>query len=102
MFARIFVPAKSAVQSGRAASGQWMLEYEPEQAIRTDPLMGWSGSGDMRAQIRMKFPSREAAENYAKRNGIPYQIEEEPAARRVIRKSYSDNFRYGRKHAWTH
>ena len=64
--------------------------------------MGWTSSDDMRSQISLKFTSKEEAISYAKRNGIPYQVTDEPKAPRVIKKTYSDNFRYGRKHAWTH
>ncbi len=102
MFARIYVPARNATQQGRAGTQTWLLEYEPEQASEVEPLMGWTSSADMRSQIKMKFASREEAENYAKRNGIPYRVSGEPKKRRIIRKSYADNFRYGRKHAWTH
>ncbi len=102
MFAKIYVPARNATQSGRASAEVWVLEFEPERASETDPLMGWKGSGDMRAQISMKFPSKEEAVSYAKRNGIPYQVMGAAPKRRVIKKLYSDNFRYGRKIPWTH
>lgn len=101
MFAKIYVPAKNATQSKRS-SEVWVLEYEPEQASETEPLMGWSSSGDMRSQIRMRFSSREEAVSYAERNGIPYQVSGEPKARPVRKKSYGDNFRFGRKKGWTH
>ena len=102
MFAKIYVPARNATQSGRSSADTWVLEYEPEQASTLEPLMGWTSSDDMRSQISLKFASKAEAINYAKRNGIPYQVTDEPKAPRVIKKAYSDNFRYGRKHAWTH
>ena len=102
MFAKIYVPARNATQSGRASADIWVLEYEPEQASEIEPLMGWTSSDDMRSQISLKFASKEEAVSYAKRNGIPYQVTDEVQKPRVIKKAYSDNFRYGRKHAWTH
>ncbi len=102
MFAKIFVPAKNATQSGRASAEQWLLEYEPEQASDIEPLMGWTSSADMRSQVSIKFASRDEAVSYAKRNGIPYQVVGEPKKPRLIKKAYSDNFRFGRKQAWTH
>ncbi len=102
MFAKIYVPARNATQSGRASESVWVLEYEPEQASEIEPLMGWTASSDMRSQLSMKFSSRAEAESYAKRNGIPYQVMGEPEKPRIIKKSYSDNFKFGRKHAWTH
>ncbi len=102
MFAKIYVPTRNATQSGRASTQTWVLEYEPEQAGEIEPLMGWTTSSDMRSQLSVKFSSRDEAVAYAKRNGIPFQVMGEPQKRRMIKKSYSDNFRFGRKHAWTH
>lgn len=102
MFAKIYVPARNATQSGRVSTPVWVLEYEPESACPMDPVMGWSGSKDMRSQISMKFASQAEAESYAKRNGIPYRVMGEPRKPRIVKKSYADNFRYGRKHGWTH
>jgi hypothetical protein len=101
MTARIFKPAKSAMQSGRGKSQDWILEYEPEAPREIDPLMGWTSSGDMRQQVKLTFETREEAVAYAERNGIPYEIVE-PSERRVVPKSYSDNFKFGRIGSWTH
>jgi hypothetical protein len=101
MLARIFRPAKSAMQSGRALSDTWLLEYEPEVPMRADPLMGYSSTSDMRQQIRLEFNTREEAVAYAEKNGIPYRVFE--AQDRAPKKlSYSDNFRYSRPEPWTH
>jgi hypothetical protein len=100
--ARIHNPAKSAMQSGRARGGSWLLEFSPSEARKLDPLMGWSGSGDTLTQLRMSFSSREAAEAYARANGIPYDVEEMPGAPAIKPKSYAENFRYGRAENWTH
>ena len=100
--ARIYLPPKTAMQSGWAKTRRWMLEFEPSMAKRIAPLMGWTGSGDMRAtQLRLSFSRREDAVAYAERYGIPYEIEI-PTERHVKPKSYADNFRYTRRGNWTH
>lgn len=101
MRARIFLPPKSAMQSGTAKTHRWLLEYEPERAKLRDHLMGWTGSDDMRQQIRMSFDSREAAIAYAEKYGIPYDVEI-PVVRVHKPKSYADNFRADRRENWTH
>lgn len=101
MRARIFLPPKSAMQSGTAKTHRWVLEYEPERKKTIDPLMGWTGSDDMRQQIRLTFDTREAAIAYAEANEIPYDLEI-PVARVRKPKSYSDNFRADRRDNWTH
>ncbi len=100
MTARIFKPAKSAMQQGQSKQ-DWTLEYEPEQPRSIEPLMGWTSSGDMKAQVRLKFDSKEEAIAYAERNGIAYRIEEpKPAKRHIL--SYSDNFQPNRVVPWSH
>ncbi len=101
MVARIFKPAKTAMQSGSAKTKVWVLEYEPEVAREIDPLMGWTSSADMNSQIRLKFNSKESAIAYAEKNGIPYRLFE-PKERKRKPKAYSDNFKYGRIGQWTH
>jgi hypothetical protein len=101
MTARIFKPAKTAMQSGPARTKDWVLEYEPEVAREIDPLMGWTSSRDMNSQVRLSFETKEEAIAYAERNGIAYRLAE-PKPRAAIRKSYADNFRFGRKGSWTH
>jgi NADH dehydrogenase len=93
MFARIYRPAKTAMQSGVAKTHDWVLEYAPEQGKTIEPLMGWTGSGD----------TREAAEDYARRHGIPYQVSTPKERKPIIRaKGYGANFATERKGAWTH
>ena len=99
--ARIYRQPKSAMQSGWAGTRTWILEYEPAVPHRPDPLMGWIGSSDTQAQVRLRFPSRDEAVAYAEKNGIPYDLEL-PQPRRVRPKAYADNFRYGRIDNWTH
>ncbi len=92
---RIYQPAKNAMQSGRANSRKWVLEFEPQAAKEIDPLMGWTGSADPGAQVRMAFDTREDAVAFAERKGFSVRLHE-PKARRVQAKSYSDNFKFDR------
>ncbi len=101
MTARIFKPAKTAMQSGLARTKEWVLEHEPERGRFIDPLMGWTGSADTRTQVRLEFDSKEEAIAYAEQHGIAYRLME-PNPRKVVKKSYSDNFRFGRIGSWTH
>ena len=101
MSAIIFRPAKTAMQSGKAKSHEWVLEYEPEKPRRIEPLMGYTSSNDMKRQIRLIFPDREQAISYAERHGLAYRIIEphDPKRRKL---AYSDNFRFDRRQPWTH
>ena len=101
MTACIYKPTRTAMQSGPARTKEWVLDYEPEAQREIDPLMGWTSSRDMKSQLRLAFATKEEAIAYAERNGIPYRLAE-PRPRAAVRKSYSDNFRFGRKEAWTH
>lgn len=94
MNARIYQPAKTAMQSGRARTRRWRLEYDAEKAREIDPLMGWTSSADMPQQVSLSFESRDLAVAFAKQHGIPFHIEE-PQPRTVRPKSYADNFRAG-------
>jgi hypothetical protein len=101
MLARIFKPARNAMQSGRANTKDWVLEFEPASARRPDPLMGWTSSSDMNGQIRLMFESREEAIAYAQRHGIAFQLLEPKEPKRIV-KAYADNFSVDRKEPWTH
>jgi ETC complex I subunit conserved region len=101
MTARIYKPAKTAMQSGTAKTRSWMLDYEPAEPKEVEPLMGWTTSGDMRQQVRLHFDSKEEAIAYCERYGISYQVfDPKPLKRRVI--SYADNFAFSRRTPWTH
>lgn len=90
--ARIYQIPKNAMQSGRARTHGWMLEFERQDAQRPDPLTGWAGSADTRPQVRLSFPDQAAAVAYAMREGIDYHIV--PAAERKLKlQAYADNFR---------
>src|SRR5215468_10204523 len=83
MRARIYKPAKNAMQSGRARTKMWVLEYEPERPREIDPLMGWTSSSDMRQQVQLEFDTADEAIAYAKKNAIPFSVFEphRPAAK---------------------
>ena len=93
MQARIYQPAKTAMQSGEAKTRDWVVRFEPKSAQRIDPLMGWTSSSDTDQQVIMQFPTRESAVAYCERHGMDYQVQE-PRQRKIKRRSYSDNFRY--------
>ncbi|MFN3353757.1 MAG: ETC complex I subunit [Brevundimonas sp.] len=101
MLARIFRPAKTAMQSGKAKTREWVLEFEPAAARALDPLMGWTSSTDMNGQVRLRFDSKEEAIAYAEKHGIAFRLHE-PQEAPVILKAYADNFAYNRKQPWTH
>jgi hypothetical protein len=101
MKARIYQPAKTAMQSGRGKTQQWVLEYEPTRRQQLDPLMGWPGAGDTLQQVRLKFDTLAEAEAFARKNGIDCQVHE-PQQRKIKPKAYADNFAVGRKVPWSH
>ena len=101
MLARIYKPAKTALQSGKAKARDWMLEFEPASARTIDPLMGWTSSGDMNGQVRLKFETQQEAVAYAERHGIAFELFE-PQTPPLILKAYADNFATDRKQPWTH
>jgi hypothetical protein len=101
MTARIYRPAKTAMQSGHAKTREWVLDYEPEEPRVVESLMGWTSSTDMQAQIRLEFDTKEEAIAYAQRNGIVCRVTD-PKPREAVRKSYADNFKFGRREPWTH
>lgn len=101
MLARIFRPAKTAMQSGKAKTKDWALEFEPESARTPDPLMGWTQSRDMNGEVRLTFETREEAIAYAQAHGIPFRVLEPKPVKRVL-KAYADNFSANRKQPWTH
>ncbi len=92
---RIYQPARTAMQSGRANVRNWVLEYQPAAAKTMDPLMGWAGSVDTLDQVRMKFQTMEEAVAFAERNGLSFETQE-PKQRRIRPRNYSDNFSFHR------
>lgn len=98
--ARIFRPAKNAMQSGRAKTKLWVLEFVSTER-HVEPLMGWTGSRDTKPQVNLRFDTKEAAIAYATRHGIDYQVIE-PKTPRPLLKAYADNFKADRSDQWTH
>ena len=92
MKAKIFKPAKTAMQSGRAKYNKWVLKFSDKKNQLKDTMMGWNGGGSTVSQIELKFSSKEEAVNYAKKNSIDYEVLE-TSERKVINKSYADNFK---------
>ncbi|WP_188053025.1 MULTISPECIES: ETC complex I subunit [unclassified Sphingosinithalassobacter] len=91
--ARIYQRPKNAMQSGRARTDRWVLEFESNEKQRADPLTGWAGSGDTAAtQLRLNFPTLEAAKAHAEREGIAYHVIPAPE-RKLKLQAYADNFR---------
>jgi len=88
--AKIYKPAKTAMQSGKRNTKKWLLEFDVSNSS-VNPLMGWNSSKDMFSEVKLKFSTRDQAINYAKKNNIDYYIYE-PQKRKIIKKSYSDNF----------
>jgi len=101
MPARIYKPARNAMQSGKGNSERWVLEHEQQSKRATDPLMGWTSTSDTITQVKLTFDTREEAEAYAKRKGLAYVVQLETPTR-MQKKSYSDNFKFGRTENWTH
>ena len=103
MLAKIYQPSRHAMQSGQARTREWVLEFVPADAKSIDPLMGWTGSGDMNSQVRLTFPTREEAVAYAHRYAIAHQIFEPKTRRPILRQNgYGDNFASTRRDSWTH
>ena len=88
--AKIYIPTKTAMQSGLGKENQWILEFETKNPTR-NPLMGWESSSDTLTEVKLKFSTKELAVNYAKKKKIDYEVIE-PKKRKIIKKSYADNF----------
>ena len=101
MKARIYRPAKTSMQSGRAKMKRWVLDYPRSSKVAADALMGWQSSSDTQRQVRMWFNTSDEAVAYAEAKGLDYEIRE-PKSRKLRMKAYSDNFAFDRKGAWTH
>ncbi len=105
MRARIFQPARSAMQSGTAKTHEWFLEMAPQAPKKRDPLMGWSGSKGVAGQIKMRFASKEEAVRYAEEKGWAYEVIEAAARKRkpnIRPMGYAENFTPNRRTPWTH
>ena len=88
--AKIYIPNKSPMQSGKGKTYKWILEYETKNPTN-NPLMGWESSSDTYTELKLEFSSKELAINYANKNKIDYELIE-PRKRKTVKKSYADNF----------
>lgn len=103
MRARIYKPARTAMSSGTAKTKHWVLEYVSDTAREIDPLMGWTSSDDMQAQVKLSFDTKEAALDYARDKGIDAVVQEPKPRKANIRAGgYGENFATNRRGAWTH
>ena len=99
--ARIYKPAKTAMQSGAAPTKSWVLDFEQAAPSAIEPLMGWTSSSDTQQQVRLRFDSKDEAIAYCEHHGIAYRVfDPNPPKRRII--AYADNFAYSRRTPWTH
>jgi hypothetical protein len=95
--ARIYRPSKTAMQSGRAKTRKWLLDYEIATPRAPDPLMGWSSAADTLNEVTLRFDTLDEAIEFATRRGLDYAVTEQQQPR-FKPKSYADNFRYDRPH----
>ena len=103
MSARIYRPARNAMQSGTAKTHDWVLEYVSETKREVDPLMGWTSNADTQAQVRLRFATKEAALEYARDNGIDATVQDPQTRKANIRPGgYGENFATARRQVWTH
>ena len=87
---KIYIPNKNPMQSGTGKTDKWILEFETKDPTN-NPLMGWESSSDTYTELKLEFSTKELAINYAKKNKIDFEIIE-PKTRKVVKKSYADNF----------
>ncbi|TCO68278.1 ETC complex I subunit [Rhodovulum euryhalinum] len=103
MRARIYQPAKTAMQSGQAKTHNWVLDFAPATPREIDPLMGWTSSADTQTQVRLTFDNRAAAEDYARRHGIDAVVIRPKTRKPNVRPmGYAENFATHRRGVWTH
>jgi ETC complex I subunit conserved region len=99
--ARIYKPAKTAMQSGTAKTKSWVLDFEDSAPKQVEPLMGWTSSSDTRQQVRLRFNSKEEAVAYCEHLGIAYRVFDPKMPKRRVM-AYADNFAFSRRTPWTH
>ena len=88
--AKIYKPNKTAMQSGFGKTNKWILEFDTKDPTK-NPLMGWESSSDTYTELKMEFSTKDLAINYAKKKKIDFELVE-PKKRKVVKKSYADNF----------
>jgi ETC complex I subunit conserved region len=92
MAARIYQRYKNAMQSGKARTDEWVLEFESARPKRPDPLTGWSGGAHPQEQVKLSFPTLDAAKAYAERESVDYHVVP-PTPPKLKLQAYADNFR---------
>jgi hypothetical protein len=103
MRARIYQPARNAMQSGMGKTKTWVLDFAPATSRAIDPLMGWTATDDTQTQVRLRFDSKEAAIAYAAAKGIEAEVVEPTPRKANVRPGgYGENFATNRRGAWTH
>ncbi len=103
MRARIYQPARNAMHSGKGKTRDWVLEFAPASAREIDPRMGWTTADDTQRQVRLRFATRDAAEDYAAARGLDFEVLDAHTRAPNIRPAgYGENFATNRKGAWTH
>ena len=88
--AKIYIPNKNPMQSGTGKTDKWILEFETKNPSK-NPLMGWESSSDTLTELKLEFSTKDLAVKYAKKKKIDYEIIE-PKRRKIVKKSYADNF----------
>ena len=88
--AKIYIPSKTAMQSGLGKLDKWIIEFKTKNT-GVNPLMGWESSTDTLSELKLEFSTKELAIDYAKKNKIKFELIE-PQKRKVVKKSYADNF----------
>ena len=88
--AKIYIPSKTATQSGRNNSKKWLLEFNRGNS-NYDYLMNWTSTSDTQSQVKLFFDNKEAAIDFATKNNIEYEVQEPKNSKKII-KSYADNF----------
>lgn len=103
MRARIYQPARNAMQSGMGKTKTWVLDFAPASSRSIDPLMGWTATDDTQTQVRLRFDSKDAAMTYAAAKGIDAEVVESSPRKAIVRPGgYGENFATSRRGAWTH
>ena len=103
MPARIYRPARTAMSSGTAKTREWVLEFVAGEPREVDPLMGWTSSDDTQSQVRLTFPTKEAALEYAEENRIETIVQDPNTRKANVRPGgYGENFATKRRGVWTH
>ena len=101
MVAKIYKPAKTAMQSGRQKTYQWIVEFIQSKPTTREPVMGWPSCEDTGKQVKLKFETQEKAIQYCEKNSLEFHVINNNE-RKIKPKSYASNFSYDRKESWTH